>query len=121
MYQDHLRVKKSLIPDAGFGLYTTVQRSVGEPIAPYTGNIVVDRTGNFGGDYVLQIKRNPPTYIDSRHTNTGVARYANSNRAGINNAQLTYNARQRKATLRARARIRPNQEIYTAYGRDYWN
>ena len=121
MYQDNLRVKKSLIPDAGFGLYTTVPRSVGEPIAPYTGNIVVDPTGNYGGDYVLQIKNNPPTYIDARHTNTSVARYANSNRGGVNNAQLTFYPRQQKATLRARARIRPNEEIYTAYGRGYWN
>lgn len=116
-----LRIKTSNIPDAGLGLFTTVDRRKGEDIAPYTGDIVVNPPDNWGGDYVLQVKKNPPTFIDGRRTNTGEGRYANALRDGRrNNAQLILDRRRNAGKVRAVNNIRAGNEITVAYGRDYW-
>ena len=117
-----LRVKTSEIPDAGFGLFTTVNRVKGEDLAPYTGDVVVNPPVGWGGDYVLQLKKNPPTYIDARRTNTGEGRYANSmrGRGRRNNAQLVLDRRNGIGRVRAVAKIASGKEITVAYGGQYW-
>ena len=114
--EDHLRVKKS--PIAGLGLFATEPFAKGTNVAPYTGQIVVTDDRNFGGDHVLGIKRN--TFIDARRTDTGVGRFANARIGQPNNAQLIYNARTRRAYVRARTDIPAGIEITVPYGAAYW-
>lgn len=117
-----LRIKESEIQDAGLGLFTTKERKRGEDLAPYTGDIVVSHDAQYGGDYALQIKKNPPTFIDARRSNTGEGRYANAQRerGKRNNAQLLYDQRNRIGKVRATSKIAAGKEITVAYGARYW-
>jgi hypothetical protein len=124
--EKQLRIKTSGIPNAGLGLFTTVARERGDLIAPYgDGQIVVSHDPSYGGSYVLQIKKNPPSYINAQRTNAGEGRYSNSNRGGRNNAQLLYNSRtrlgaERKAEVRATRSIPAGAEVTVPYGPQYW-
>ena len=122
----HLQVKKSNIPAAGLGLFTTVPRHYdrkrhrGEVIAPYDGEIVESHNPNYGNDYALQIKRHPPTFIDARKT-TNTGRWANNaHGGGQNNSNLKPDNRHQSAQIRAARNIPAGGEVLTAYGRDYW-
>jgi hypothetical protein len=116
-----VKIKPSGIPGAGMGLFTTVRRNRGSNIAPYTGDLIVG-DDDYGGPYVLQVKRNPPTFIDARRSNSGAGRYSNSCRRGqcVNNASLSYSTNTRRASIKANRTILPGREVYTSYGRDYW-
>jgi hypothetical protein len=118
---EHLRIKKSILfPDAGMGLFTTVPIKKDVKITPYTGPVVVSHDPNYGNPYVLQIKKHPPTFIDSIKTNEpGLGRWANAARGKKqDNAQLIYN--KRKAYLKSIKPISANAEITTSYGSTYW-
>lgn len=119
---EHLRVKNSSLPGAKLGLFPTKQFNRGENITPYTGDIVINADPDFGDDYALQIKKQPPTFISARRTNTAVGRFANARKAGQgrNNAQLVYNSHTRQANVRATKKIDAGTEITVAYGAEYW-
>lgn len=119
----HVQIKRSHIRAAGMGLYSTVARKRGENFAPYSGVKVVTQDPDFGGDYVLQIKKNPPTFIDARATSSGAGRYSNNARQGqgTNNAKLSYNTGKGEANLKATKNVPKGSEIFTAYGNTYWN
>ena len=119
-----LRIKKSTLPGAGFGLFGTKPFHRGEKVAPYSGDVVVSNDPEFGDDYTLQIKRSPPTFITARRTNTGEGRYANARNRGLgqgyNNAQLIFDARAQEANVKATKTIPTGTEITVAYGAQYW-
>ena len=121
--QKGLRIKTSDIPDAGLGLFTTKERRRGEDLANYTGDVVVSHDEQYGGDYALQIKKNPPTFIDAKRSNTGEGRYANASRVRgkRNNAQLILDQRNRVGKVRATVKIPAGKEITVAYGARYWH
>ena len=114
--EEKLRIKKS--PISGLGLFTTAAIPRGVNVAPYTGDLVVTRDSRFGGDHVLQVKRH--TFIDARRSNTGEGRYANARLGARNNAQLVYNARAKKASVKAVQTIPANTEVTVPYGAAYW-
>lgn len=120
--QEHLKIKKSGIPNAGLGLFTTVKRKPGDKVAPYTGKIVITHDPDYGNPYALQVKKHPPTFVDASVSTAGAGRFSNNCRNGQcrNNAALSYNANQRKASVKAKQVIMPGKEVYTAYGRGYW-
>ena len=73
-----LQVKRSGIPGAGQGLYTTRERKKGDKkVVLYTGErktkAQIDAMRNT--DYVFKVKNND--YIDAARTNSGPARYIN--------------------------------------------
>ena len=121
-----LRIKKSQIPRAGDGLYTTKERARGNNITQYTGKIVVtDANGNdvstgrpWHSQYGLQIKQRPPTFIDARATNSAPGRYANTARGSghRNNSQFVYDSRGRVANVRATRAIPAGSEVFVPYG-----
>jgi len=118
---ENLRIKKSSIPKAGLGLFPTKPVNRGNNITEYTGERIVSHDPNFGDDYCLQIKKNPPTYISARATNTpGLGRWVNANRGGTNNSKLIYNNNTRKAHVKATRNIPAGREVYAAYGKSYW-
>lgn len=121
----HLKVKKSNIPGAGMGLFTTVKRRKYEKLAPYDGERVVSHDPDYGGKYVLQVKEDPPTFINARKT-TGTARWANDGRnPRRNNSNFkVYHHRvngvvQADGNLKSTRPIQANREILADYGRDY--
>ncbi len=120
--QSHLAIKKSNIPAAGFGLFTTIHRKKGENVAPYSGKVVVSHDPDYGGPYALQIKKHPPTFIDASHSTSGAGRFCNNCQRGqcTNNTGLSINNNTKQASVRANRNIPAGKEIYTAYGRDYW-
>jgi hypothetical protein len=117
---EHLRIKKSTLLDAGLGLFTTVPIKKDVKITPYTGPKIVSYDPNYGNQYVLQVKKNPPTFIDSIKTNEqGLGRWANDAKVKRrNNAKLVGNTRE--AYLKSIKPIASNTEITTDYGDTYW-
>lgn len=121
----HLQVKKSTIPGAKLGLFATKPIARGQNIVEYSGPQIVSHDDDYGDDYSLQIKKNPPTFIDSRSTNNEVGRYANARlrrlNQGANNAQVNYNNQTKKAFVRATKPIPAKHEITLPYGAAYWH
>jgi hypothetical protein len=80
----------------------------------------VSHDPDYGNPYVLQIKKDPPTFIDAIKTNEkGLGRWANSAKSGKrNNSKLVLHMR--KAYLKSTKLIPKNTEITTAYGPTYW-
>ena len=120
-----LQIAPSLIPNAGYGLYTTRSRVKGENIVRYSGQIVLELEDDdepFSGPYVLMVKKTyPRVYIDARESsNTGG--FVNSARGTKKkaNCQFVYDSRNQVAWVRARTAIPAGTELYIGYGAGYW-
>lgn len=119
--QKGLRIKKSNIPTAGLGLFTTKFIPAGAVICKYTGDTVIEEDRDWGNPYALQVKERPPTYIDASRSNTAEGRYANDGKSvRKNNSYLLYNRRKQEGYLQSARDIQPNEEILCSYGDDYW-
>jgi hypothetical protein len=124
-----LTLKKSKIPGAGKGLYTTVNIPKNKNISQYTGEIksIEDFNADPSG-YAVQIPKNK--VVDAVSTQSAIARYANdcrtSNRKAKQctgtNSKFVVTTRQgiTKIWLRATKNIPANSEIYISYGKQYW-
>ena len=125
--EQHLKIKKSTIPGAGMGLFTTVQRRAHRMVAPYTGEYVTRPQDNYGGDYVVSLNGPPQAppykYVDARKTTDGAGRFSNNARRQdhkTNNSHLSANSNSRDAKVVASRNIPAGSEILTKYGNDYW-
>jgi hypothetical protein len=120
----HLKIKKSTLPNAGMGLFTTIKRKAGDKIAPYDGKTVLSNDPDYGGAYILQVKKNPPTFIDAAATTSGAGRFSNMAKRGQggNNAKLAawFTRGGAHASIKAGKTINPGKEVLTNYGADYW-
>jgi len=125
-----LQVKPSTIPDSGKGLFTKTAIKKGEIVIEYTGEIVTWKTcqkrneeqEGFGGYYFFISEKR---CIDAQYDLKALARYANdaagfSRIPGIRN-NCRYEVIKNKAYIVASRNIKPGEEIFVAYGRDYWN
>lgn len=122
----NLRVKKSRLPDAGMGLFTTVAIPKGTRIVEYVGKIstwkeVEHDQGENG--YIYYVKRNH--VIDARRMKSALARYANDangiNRVtGLKN-NSAYTEDGIKVFIQAARDINAGEEIFVAYGKEYWD
>jgi hypothetical protein len=123
-----LRVKKSNIPDAGYGLFTTVSREDEDKIDDYfrTNNYMKIQTrdqihqkyGKNVGPYVLC--NDDDECFDALSSQSCLARYTN--------ACVTPTTRRRcnsefnnEGELRILGEVRANDELLVDYGREYWN
>jgi hypothetical protein len=118
----NLVVKKSNIPKANKGLFTTIDVKKGQNIVPYTGEILNQnqldsRYGNGQADYTFKVNNND-RYIDARSTKSSIGRYANTN-PGHNNASFSIDNRNQKVNIKASKNIKKDGEVYVAYGRNY--
>lgn len=124
---EHVKIKKSTIPAAGYGLFTTVRRPARRKVVEYRGNKVSRPRNTLAGDYVLETTgAHPPpyTYIDANHTTAGSGRFSNMAKASnhlSNNAKLSLDYRGHKANIVSTRAIPAGREILTSYGRGYWN
>ena len=125
LLEKHLKVRKSQLPNAGMGLYTTKAIPKGTRIVEYKGRRskwadVRDEDGKNG--YIFYINRN--NVIDALPTKKALARYANDARGltrikGIlNNADYVVDGL--KAYIESKREIPAGAEIFVDYGKDYW-
>lgn len=122
----HLVIKRSLLPNAGKGLFTRVDIKKGDRIVEYAGRRrkwkdVKHLDGHNG--YLMRLNRT--TAIDAKPLNSGKGRYANdamglARVAGLrNNAEyLIYGNR---VFIEATRNIRKGEEIFVSYGKEFWN
>jgi hypothetical protein len=131
--EEKLYISKSTIPEAGRGLFTSIDRRPGDYICKYEGNYIRFKKNesmealDFGGDYVLQL--NKTTFIDASDPNSGPGRFANNCRKSNinktlrvkgNNSHFTSNSKTKQAYIKATKFIPANSEIFVAYGNKYW-
>lgn len=125
LFEKHLYVKKSTLPNAGKGLFTKVFIPKGERIVEYKGKIttwkeVKDDDGKNG--YIFYVKRYH--VIDAFPTKKPLARYANDARGltrikGVTN-NCDYITDGLKAYIESKKNIEAGAEIFVDYGPDYW-
>jgi hypothetical protein len=125
LYEKHLYVKKSTLPNAGKGLFTKVDIPKGKRIVEYKGKIsawkdVKNEDGKNG--YIFYVKRYH--VIDARPTPQHLARYANDAKGlskikGITN-NCDYITDGLKAYIESKKNIPAGSEIFVDYGPDYW-
>lgn len=125
LFEKHLYVKKSTLPNAGKGLFTRVPIPKGTLIVEYKGKIttwkeVKDDDGKNG--YIFYVKRYH--VIDAYPTKKPLARYANDARGltrvkGVTN-NCDYITKGLKAYIESKKNIEAGSEIFVDYGPDYW-
>ena len=125
LFEKHLYVKKSTLPNAGKGLFTRVEIPKGTLIVEYKGRIttwkdVKDDDGKNG--YIFYVKRYH--VIDAWPTKKPLARYANDAKGltrikGITN-NCDYITKGLKAYIESKKKIEAGSEIFVDYGPDYW-
>jgi len=125
LFEKHLYIKKSTLPNAGKGLFTKVFIPKGERIVEYKGKIttwkdVKDDDGKNG--YIFYVKRYH--VIDALPTKKPLARYANDARGltrikGVTN-NCDYITDGLKAYIESKKNIERGSEIFVDYGPDYW-
>jgi len=122
--QQGFRIKDSVIPGAGKGLFVLKEYAPNENITLYTGDESKDP---IDGVYVLKI--NNQLYIDGAKTDEpGLGRWINQcrtnqqrNRLCNNNSKFSYDYRNQKTNIKATRRIPAGQEVFLSYGPSYWN
>lgn len=123
-----LIVKKSQLPAAGKGLYTTSPIKKGEPVIEYKGEIINWK------EYEKRVKENKDGYlffinnkrcIDAFPTPQHKARYAND-AAGLSRVKglknnCDYEIIGDQCFIVARRDIEAGEEIFVNYTKEYWD
>jgi uncharacterized protein len=125
LFDKILKVKKSRVPGAGKGLFTTRFIPSGSKITEYKGKIktwgeVKKEDGE--NNYIFYVNRNH--VIDAKPRKKALARYANDARGiskvkGIRNNSI-YSTEGLKVYIEAIRDIPPGEEILVGYGKEYW-
>lgn len=130
-----LRIAPSTIPNAGWGLFTTVERNTPEPLGIYAGEITtkgdIDQTyGNGPAPYaVCHGVHSNSMCVDAKLSNDSAVRYANTesrDNTGLrNNVTLVFNEKQKRFEMipsgqtrknkKDRRKIKKGQEIIASY------
>lgn len=125
LLEKHLVVKTSQLPNSGNGLFTKIFIPKGTKIVEYKGRITTWKAVENDADngYIFQV--NPQHVIDALRTKRALARYANDARGLSRVKGLTNNCDYELDGLRAyitsQKDIQPGEEIFVAYGKDYWD
>jgi hypothetical protein len=119
-----LRIKKSAIPGAGRGLFTTRPFATNEEITRYIGDLAatpnsIEMTKD--SEYLVQVTQN--RLIDGARTNSMPSRFINAPAASRRHTNATWKIRRGANEIRITATepIPANTEILIGYGHAYWN
>lgn len=125
LLEKHLVVKKSTIPGAGKGLFTTVDIPKGTRIVEYKGRITTWKEVEWDSENKYIYTINPKHVIDAGRTLKAFARYANDAKGltkikGLTNNSIYVNDGLR-AFIESTKDIPAGSEILVAYGKEYWD
>jgi SET domain-containing protein len=125
-----LEIKKSKIPGAGKGLFTNAPIKRGEKVIEYTGEIITwkecqarnEKMDGFGAYYFYISEKK---CIDAEHILDSLARYANDAAGFIRLPGVRNNCRyeviRNRVYVIASRNLKPGDEIFVAYGKEYWD
>lgn len=126
LFEKHLEVKPSQIPNAGNGLFTKVFIPKGENIVEYKGKIttwkeVSKQDGN--NLYIMYVTEKH--VIDAGNAKKSFARYANDAKGltkieGLKNNGIYVHDKKKRVFIEAKRDIQAGEEILVGYGGDYW-
>ena len=119
----YLKIKKSTLPGAGKGLFTTIPITKGQRIIEYLGKIKRNANSeNTDLRYAFVVK--PGYVIDAMNYKKGIAQYANDATGTGRVKYLRNNCYYERDDLRvfitALKNIRANAELLCFYCKDYW-
>ena len=127
----NLRVKKSLIPNAGFGLFAgkkTIKKN--SSLGLYTGRKIKNKKldkyypkTNLAPYAICESGRKNARCVNANYSTDSTPRYANDIMSKKKSNMDIKNVGKRKYVPKAYAikDVKPNQEIYYYYGPQYWN
>ena len=130
-YEKRTVIKKSLIPNAGNGLFAVVKIIKGEVIGELGGRLVTEHDYSRGNHYIAAIpecaweKTRPYKYIDSKDYGAHVSRInfapreINGIETHFQNARIKQICRSPYFTFVALKDIEPGTEIWSSYGPHY--
>ena len=123
LLEQYLKIKKSSLPGAGKGLFTTIRIAKGQRIVEYLGKIKYNANSeNTDLRYAFVVK--PGYVIDAMNYKKGIAQFANDASGTGRIKNLKNNCYYERAALRvyitALKNIKANTEILCFYGKDYW-
>lgn len=111
-----VQVQLSTIAGAGLGLFATRDFKRGDVIAPYSGELVSNDTDAANDNYILQINQTW-SVTPKNPEKSGVGRYANTDRSGVNNnARFAKQPKLLQVLIKATKTIKAGQEILVPYG-----
>ncbi len=125
LLEKYLEVKRSTIPGAGNGLFTTIDIAKGTWIAEYKGRITTWKEVAHESTNMYLYTVNNKHVIDARRTLKSLARYANDARGftrtkGVTNNCIYVNDGTR-VFVESTKKIPAGSEILVAYGKEYWD
>ena len=126
LLEKYLLIKRSKIPGAGKGLFTTINIKRGTLIVEYRGRIRTWKEiqqGKSFNRYVYYI--NHKHVIDAKPFKQYLGRYANDANGitklkGVRN-NSTYKVSNNKVFIKAIKNIAAGEEILVSYGKEYWD
>jgi uncharacterized protein len=122
----YLKVKTSILPGCGKGLFTKIFIPKGIIITEYTGKITSFKDADHdegNNQYLFYVSRNH--VIDARGHHESPGRFINDARGHKKIVGLTNNAKYitvgKRVFITAIKKILPNDEIFISYGKEYWD
>jgi hypothetical protein len=123
---DYLFVKESQLPNAGNGLFTSIDIFKDEVISIFKGHVLTEKEAskraknNTDGYFINMLDG---TILDSMQVFC-YAKYANDSQ-GLKKTSFSYNAEiglddDEQVCLIAIKRIKAGEEIFCSYGKKYW-
>jgi len=126
LLEKNLKIKRSTLPGAGKGLFTTKFIPKGTRIVEYKGKISSWKEAdhqNGGNGYIYYVKRYH--VIDALPRPKALARYANDAQGMIKVKGITNNSDYvedgLKVYIESKKDIPANSEIFVGYGKEYWD
>ena len=126
LLEKQLKIKRSTLPGAGKGLFTTKFIPKGSRIVEYKGKISSWKdadTQDGGNGYIYYVKRYH--VIDALPRPKALARYANDAQGMIRVKGITNNSDYvedgLKVYIESKKDIPANSEIFVGYGKEYWD
>lgn len=126
LLEKQLKIRRSTLPGAGKGLFTTKPIPKGTRIVEYKGKISSWKdadTRDGGNGYIYYVKRYH--VIDALPRPKAIARYANDAQGlirikGVSN-NSDYVEDGLKVYIESKKDIPANSEIFVGYGKEYWD
>jgi SET domain-containing protein len=126
----HTEIKKlfvdnSTMPSAGKGLFASEDIKKGELIIEYTGEVTTWEEVRHDAENVYIYFVNEDYVINAKNNPEAIARYANDARGLTRKKDLHNNSKFVKVDgrifIKATKLIKAGEEIFVAYGKDYWD